>query len=220
MSANPLQEMIEPPESPAAAERKRIARELHDTLGYTLTVSVVQLENAGKLVDDQPVQAQALIEAVRGQLTSGLAFLDLTLRSLRGDGIRADDLLSSLRQLTSEFAAATGIVVRRQLCERLPALSDAQATVLFRAAQEGLINAYKHGRARHIFVGLTCGDEAVILTVGDDGAGLAAADRGGLGLRGLRERADQVGGTLTLTRAPEGGAAVILRVPLKGGVDA
>lgn len=202
----------------AAAERRRLARELHDTLGYTLTISMVQLENATELINEEPRQALALIETVREYLSSGLDALHLTLTTLRNDDVRAADLLSTLQQLIRTFAAATGIVVEAAPFEALPFLSDGQATTLYRAVQEALLNTHKHSQAKNIRIVLDSDEQAVALTVEDDGQWCARSAGEGYGLTGMRERAEALGGTFSVMRPPGGGVTVTLRLPLKGEV--
>ena len=221
MSPNPLPELMEAKALQAAAEeRRRIARELHDSLGYTLSISMVQLENAAELMSKEPQQARELIETVRGQLSSGLDDLRLILTTLRNHEICADNLLSALQRLISEFAAATGILVDTRLLKALPAISDAHATAVYRATQEALINSFKHGQAKNVSVRLDVGDSALNLNVKDDGQRVAASARGGFGLLGVKERAEELGGTFLVIRPPEGGVAVTLILPLEGEVYA
>lgn len=204
----------------AAEERRRIARALHDTLGYRLTISMVQLENATELINEDPRQARALIESVRGNLGSGLDELRLTLTALRDHEVGGDRLRSSLQRLISEYTAATGILVESLPFEGLPLLSAAQATAVYRAVQEALINSHKHGQAKKIRISLASDDDAVVLTVADDGQWSAPVAGGGYGLAGVRERAGALGGTFSVFRAPGGGVTATLRLPLKGEVYA
>ncbi|MCY4082511.1 MAG: sensor histidine kinase [Caldilineaceae bacterium] len=221
MSTNPQPELLEAKALQAAAEeRKRIARELHDSLGYALTISMVQLENAAELISEEPLQAREIIETVRGQLSSGVDDLRLTLTTLRNNEICVDNLLSTLQRLISEFAAATGIIVQTRFLKALPHVSDAHATAVFRAVQEALINSFKHGEAKNVSISLDVGDSSLTLHVKDDGQRVAASARGGFGLLGVKERADALGGTLLVIRRPEGGVAVTLDLPLKGEVNA
>lgn len=221
MSTNPLPELMEAKALQAAAEeRKRIARELHDSLGYALTISMVQLENAAELISREPQKARELIETVRGQLSSGVDDLRLILTTLRNREVGADNLLSSLQRLISEFAAATGILVDTRLLKALPPLSNAHATTVYRATQEALINSFKHGQAKNVSVRLDVGDSSLTLHVKDDGQRMAATAGGGFGLLGVKERADALGGTFLVIRPPEGGVAVTLILPLKGEVYA
>ena len=216
----PLQDFAGQAESLAATEeRKRLARELHDSLCHTLTVSIVQLENAVNLMGEEPQQAQELIKTVRGHLISGLDDLRLILTALHNQKINADNLLYSLRRLINEFAAATGIIVHTQLHQALPPLSDAQANMLYRTVQEALTNTCKHAQAQNIWMSLDTGDNALTLNVKDDGQRFDPSS-GGYGLKGMKERAAQHGGTLHVIKPPEGGVAVTLRLPLKEAVYA
>ena len=221
MPTIPQQDFTEQAELLAAAEeRKRLARELHDSFSHALTLSIVQLENATKLMAEEPQQAQELIETVREHLVSGLDDLRLVLTTLHNHKIGADNLLSSLRRLISEFAAATGIIVHTQLQPKLPPLSDAQATTLYRTVQEALTNTCKHAQAQNIWMRLDSDDDALTLNVRDDGQRFAPSSSSGYGLKGLKERAAQLGGTLLMIKPPEGGVSVTLRLPLKEAVYA
>lgn len=221
MSTNPLPELTEQVAVQAAvAERKRIARDLHDSLGYALTISAVQLENARELVWEEPQQAEALIEAVRGRLVAGLDDLRTTLASLREMEICARELRPTLQRLFSEYAAVSGILVHARVLKALPPLTNAQATTLFRTAQEAMVNSFKHGRAENVWVSLDTDEYDLVLNVKDDGQPISATASSGYGLAGVKERADQLGGTLTAVRPEEGGVAVTLRLPIGGEAHA
>lgn len=168
----------------------------------------------------EPKQARELTETVREQLSSGLDDLRLILTTLRNHEICADNLLSSVQRLISEFAAATGILVDARLLKALPPLSDAHATTVYRATQEALLNSFKHVQAKNVSVRLDVGDSDLFLNVKDDGQRMAASASSGFGLLGVKERADQLGGTLLLIRPPKGGVAVTLNLPLEGEVHA
>lgn len=200
-----------------AEERNRLSRDLHDTLGHRLTVAIVQLEGATRLLELEPQRAAGMIETVRSQLSDGLEELRRTLKALRNPQITGSSLARSLRQLTAEFAAATKLRVHTQLPDELPPLSDAQRTTVYRAVQESLTNVQKHAQARNVWLALDTGEGRLILTVRDDGRGLAAANghAPGMGLRGMRERASQLGGTLQITQPVGGGVLVTLSLPLQ-----
>ncbi|MXX27396.1 MAG: sensor histidine kinase [Caldilineaceae bacterium SB0668_bin_21] len=199
----------------AATERERIARDLHDALGHRLTVSVVQLEGAHKLMAQDPRQAAGMIETVRSQLTTGLRELRQTLQALRGEEINSDSLVSSLQQTVDAFADATGIVCHCQMPEALRApLSDDQCTAIYRTVQETLTNAQKHARALNIWVDLEASAGAVVLRVRNDGRDFDPSNGSGSGLRGMRERAELLGGDLWVTTPAEGGILVHLSLPI------
>ena len=200
-----------------AEERNRLSRELHDTLGHRLTISIVQLEGAVRLITRQPQ-----IETVRAQLVEGLNELRRTLKALRNPKIAGNSLAHALQQIVHEFAAATGITLHTQLPEVLPTLSDIQHTTIYMAVQEALTNVQKHAQAQNVWLIVELTADALILTVRDDGHGLQATKGGhdtGIGLRGMRERAVQLGGTLYITEPVGGGVLLTLNLPLQEATD-
>ncbi len=194
-------------------ERNRLSRELHDSLGHRLTVAVVQLEGAQRLVPTDPERAGRMIGTVREQMKEALADLRRTLQALRSP--REDDLPlgPALSKLTRQFQDATGLPVQLHVSPDLPHLTDPQRHALYRGAQEALTNAQRHAQARQVWVELAPCADGVRLSVDDDGHGLPAELGDGLGLRGLRERTDSVGGVLTLGASPRGGAQIRVTVP-------
>ncbi len=200
-----------------AEERNRLAREMHDSLGHRLTVAVVQLEGAQRLIPTDPERAARMISAMREQMKEALADLRGTVATLSTP--LADDLplLSALARLAQNFQESTGLAVRLSLPASLPALTEVQRLALYRAAQETLTNAQRHARARQVWLEVSVADDRVRLTTADDGVGLPLElNGGGFGLRGLRERAAQLGGDLQLGARPGGGAEVRLSLPRSG----
>ncbi|MFZ5917655.1 MAG: sensor histidine kinase [Chloroflexota bacterium] len=199
-------------------ERNRLAREMHDTLGHRLTVASVQLEAAQRLCSTDAGRAAELIDTVREQVREALAELRGSVAALRTP-VEADlQLRSALRRLMNHFEEATGLTVHHVLPNELPPLPDAHRLALYRAAQEALTNIQKHAQAQQVWLVLTSNKDAVALLVGDDGRGITySADRGGFGLLGLRERAEQLGGELHLEPRPGGGTQLSLRLPTEAG---
>jgi len=156
-----------------------------------------------------------MVGTVRGQVREALNELRSTVATLRTP-VEADlQLRSSLMRLITYFEQATGLTVHRVLPDKMPDLPDAHRLALYRATQEALTNIQKHARASQVWLVLTVQDSAVTLLVGDDGKGLAfEGDRSGFGLRGLRERADHLGGELHLEPRRGGGTQLTFRLPL------
>ena len=205
-----------------AEERNRLSRELHDTLGHRLTISIVQLEGAVRLITRQPQRTAGMIETVRAQLVEGLNELRRTLKALRNPKIAGNSLAHALQQIVHEFAAATGITLHTQLPEVLPTLSDIQHTTIYQAVQEALTNVQKHAQAQNVWLIVELTADALILTVRDYGHGLQATKGShdtGIGLRGMRERAVQLGGTLYMTEPVGGGVLLALNLPLQEATD-
>lgn len=197
-----------------AEERNRLARELHDSLGHRLTVAVVQLEGAQRLIPTDPERAARMIGTMRDQMKEALAELRRSVATLRVP--LADDLPleTALTRLARTFQDSTNLPVHLSLPPRLPDLSADQRTALYRAAQESLTNVQKHAAAKNVWLAVSAENGSVTLTASDDGRGLPAELNGGFGLRGLRERAAQLGGDLKLEARPGGGAQLRLTLPL------
>jgi len=198
-----------------AEERYRLAREMHDTLGHRLTVTAVQLEGAQRLIPSDPERAARMVGTVRNQVREALSELRRTVATLRTPLEAGLSLPHALARLAAGFEEATGLTVHLTLAEDMPALPDSHRLALYRAAQEALTNVQRHAQAQDVWLQSAWRDEEVVLLVSDDGVGFPPiAEQRGFGLRGLMERATQLGGALTLESRPGGGARLSFRLPL------
>lgn len=201
-----------------AEERNRLAREMHDALGHRLTVAVVQLEGAQRLIPSNPDRSASMIEAMRGQLKQALAELRQTVSALRSPEASValnGSLATAVSHLVQTFQEATGLGVDLTMPEELPLLPEAYRLALYRAAQESLTNVQRHAKAQQAWLVIAADDDDITLSVSDDGQGLGdEVGDGRFGLIGLRERAKQLGGSLMLGAADEGGARIIMRLPV------
>jgi signal transduction histidine kinase len=204
-----------------AEERNRLARELHDSLGHRLTVAVVQLEGAQRLIPTDPGRAARMTGAMRAQLKEALADLRGAVAALRDDapgvnGAPAAPLPVALADLARAFTDSTGLPVHLALPPECPPLPAAHRLALYRAAQEALTNTQRHAAASQAWLTMSLAPGQVTLTAADDGHGFEApADSGGgFGLRGLRERALALGGEMVLAPRPGGGAQLGFSLPL------
>ncbi|GAA3744309.1 hypothetical protein GCM10022225_29950 [Plantactinospora mayteni] len=183
-------------------ERIRIARELHDVTAHTLAVVGVQAGVAADVLDDDPEQARAALEAVRHASREALTELRAAVGVLR-DGTRAggpEPPVPGLDRLPT-LAETTGAVLRQDGTPRpLPRAVEATA---YRIVQEAVANAIRHAEADRIEVRLGYRPDGLVLTVSDDGRG--AAGPPGNGLRGMAERAAGLGGWLRTGPADGGG---------------
>lgn len=206
-------------------ERNRLAREMHDTLGHRLTVAAVQLEGAQKLVKRDPEKAVQMIGTVRAQVLEGLTELRHTVAALRTPVEEDLPLRAALTRLATNFMEATDIQTDLYLPESIPDLPPDHRHALYRAAQEALTNIQRHAKASHAQIEVVLmGHEAIgdgmidteiQLEIEDNGIGLdKAVTTRGYGLRGLEERATQLGGKLSIRPRHGGGTQVIICLPL------
>jgi signal transduction histidine kinase len=213
-------EMERTAELAAARERARIARDIHDVLAHSLTVVSIQAQAARQVIHQQPEQAAKLLDEMTGVLRESMVESRRVVGLLReatqvpGD---TGPLGARLLALAERFGERTGMTCALEETGRARELSDEQENTVQFAVQEALTNAYRHGGARHVWIGLVWQESAVSLTIRDDGSGqpaLALDGPGGNGLRGMRERAAALGGTLSAGAREEGGFAVSLTLPL------
>jgi len=201
-----------------ADERLRIAREVHDVVAHAMVAINVQAGVGAHLIDVDPEQARAALLHVKRTSGEALADLRATLGVLRdpeqpapvGPAAGLDDLDGLAGQLR---AAGVDVTVDADTAVAIPAPVHAAS---YRIVQEALTNVLRHADARSVrVVARAGGDEVLRLVVADDGAGRLAATTGaGAGLRGMRERAEALGGTLTAGPGEEGGWRVEATLPL------
>ncbi|WP_435738747.1 histidine kinase [Cellulosimicrobium sp. PMB13] len=197
-----------------AAERERVAREIHDTLaqGFTSIVMLAQAARADldREADDAAAERLALVEATaRENLAEARALVAATGPvPLEAGGTLAD----AIGRLAERFGAESGVAVRTRL-DGVVGLSSADEVVLLRSAQESLANVRRHAGARSVRVELTQDPAVTRLAVHDDGHGLPADLTEGYGLRGMRERVAAGGGTVRLGPGDTGGTVVVVELP-------
>ncbi|MFE6183695.1 sensor histidine kinase [Streptomyces sp. NPDC056465] len=199
----------------ATQERLRIARELHDVIGHTLSTIHVQASSTLHRLPKNPDLAKEALTAIKRSSKDGLQEVRATLGVLR----QADEAapttpspgLSRIGELISS-ATRAGLDVhieRHGTPALLPAAVDLAA---YRIVQESLTNAVRHSGARHVVVDLRHGEREVTLHVTDDGHG-AVRRPPGSGIAGMTERARALGGTLSAGAGPAGGFTVRARLP-------
>jgi len=192
------------------AERRRIARELHDEVGQTLTGVVLQLEGLGARA---PRDLAAPVALLQETARDGVEQVREIVRGLRPQSLEEFGLRSALIALAAGFTERSGIVVRTRLEPDVPELEPEQDLAIYRVAQEALTNVARHAGAGGAEVVLERDDGAVVLRVVDDGHGIGDAPGEGAGLGGMRERALLVGGRLLVRRREGEGTEVRLAVP-------
>ena len=198
------------------SERLRVAQELHDEVGQTLTAVLLQLSRAQGRLGGRGVELADAQEAVRASLEDVRRIAS----ELRPETLADLGLASALTTLGDSFGRRTGIDVRRRIDSDLPVLSGETELAVYRIAQEALTNVARHSGSDRADLVLADGAGRLALSIRDYGRGLetAAGSLDGKGLRGMRERAAAVGGRLVVGPPVSGqGSEVRLDVPLAGG---
>jgi len=178
-------------------ERRRLRRDLHDGLGPVLAALALQAETARELVRDDPGQATAMLDRLVPRLNDAVADVRALVHELRPPTLDELGLAGALRELAARFRGAG-----RQVVADVPDLGDLPAAAelaAYRIAAEALANAVRHGRPGRVAVEVARTPLGLTITVTDDGCGIGPEPTPGLGLRSMRQRAEELGGTCTIS---------------------
>lgn len=197
-----------------AEERNRLAREIHDSLGHYLTAMTMQLQAAGKLVTKDPERAGESIAKAEEMARDSLAEVRRAVDALRTSPIDTTTLDTAIGELVKNLQDS-GIVATFTVEGQIQSLPVPIKASLYRAAQEGLTNVFKHASASVVEVKLVYEPEQVALSITDNGTGSRGQKIEGFGLVGLRERMALLGGLLDANDVPGGGFRLYVAVPLQ-----
>lgn len=185
-----------------AAERERLAAEIHDTLaqGFTSILTLVQAASA----EGDRDRANGYLDLAAHTARENLGEARALVGALVPPAMLAGSLVDAVRRQATRLTEECGIRAEFE-ARHLGAVPMPVEVVLLRSAQEALANVRKHSGARTARISLGGTENGVLLTVADDGVGFdASADTNGFGLRGMRNRVEQVGGNLTVESGPKG----------------
>ena len=206
-----LQRLIEAQED----ERKRIARDLHDELGQQLSALRLQLEDAKKICQDEEVCDKIdAIQLIAESLDKGIDFLAWELRPAALDGL---GLIAAIGNYVKQWSHHSGIKAELLSSSLKKArLAPTIETNIYRIVQEALNNIHKHAKAKSVEVILERRDDLIVLIVGDNGKGFnikAKKNRSkGIGLIGMKERAELMGGTFEIESVARKGTTIYVRI--------
>lgn len=199
-------------------ERQRVARELHDEAGQSLTALQMGLARLEREAGSP--QLRERVVALRSLAVATMDEVHRLALDLRPSALDELGLIPALRGHIREFSQRIGLPIEFQVNgeeRRLPAEAE---TALFRVVQEGLTNVLKHSQAHHAWVAMHISPSHLVVTVRDDGVGfevekvLGSSDRRWLGLFGIRERVELLGGSLQVQSQPGQGTTLTVSVPL------
>ncbi len=193
-------------------ERRRLRRDLHDGLGPQLASQTLALDAACRLLERDPQAAAALLQDLKAQSQSSITDIRRLVYNLRPPALDDLGLVPAVRELAEQYVHA-GLSIQILAPTAIPPLPAAVEVACYRIVQETLTNVVRHASARRCEVRLEVAD-ALYVEVVDDGRGLPADLRPGVGLRSLRERAEELGGSCTVEPVPEGGTRVCAQLPL------
>lgn len=195
------------------SERLRVAQELHDEVGQTLTAILLGLARARRAAQPElALQLEQLLETTRASIED----VRRIAQRLRPEPLEDLGLVGALRALSRRLREHSELRIHCRIPEDLTVQSPERELIVYRVTQEAMTNAIRHAHAASIDIALQASEDRLVLRVRDDGQGMREEHREGGGIRGMRERANLAGGTLSITSAPRAGTEVRLEIPLGG----
>ena len=176
-------------------ERNRLAREIHDTLGHALTGIAAGLDACTMLIDSAPEFAKQQLIRIRETARRGIVDVRRSIKKLRPDDLEKLSFKDAIMNMTTGFAASSGVDVGFTMVGVPKDLREDQQEVLYRVMQESLTNAYRHGGASRVNISIVGGEGRLRIVIADNGRGCDDV-KPGFGLRHMRERLELLHGTL------------------------
>lgn len=196
----------------ALEERQRIAKEIHDTAGHSLTTVIMQTEAAKRIIDSNPAEAKQKIIAANLQAKNTLEKLRASVHLLSGQ-MEKQTLKQSMESVVNETMDGTGITIRSSIEDIT--VSEAKHRFLCNALKEGISNGLRHGNAKAFWLELTVENDKINFLLSDSGSGLNTENfECGFGLTMMRERARALGGEMVIVSAPEEGLELTITLPI------
>ena len=202
-------------ETAITSERKRLARDLHDTTAYTLSNLVMMMEAGIDLAKDGNSKLNRMLIQARNFALDGLMEARRFVEALRRSQLTRVNGLRAVFQLVKTFEKATKIETILHLGDAPWSFGDAENIIVYRLVQEGMTNALRHGNAKSITISLNKEKGGLRVNIQDDGVGFVELKEG-YGITGMRERIEQLGGSLQVTGKPQAGTLVSAWLPIVG----
>jgi signal transduction histidine kinase len=198
------------------SERNRITREIHDSVGYNLTNLAMMMEASRDLSRrEKREELETMLVRARDQVKEAIKDTRATLHLLRTEDAPPAEGLRAVNKLITTFSAATDVRVSVEFGNVPWSFGAEVDAIVYRMVQEGLANAFRHGKATRVSISLWMEDGEVSVQVYDNGVGLAADhSRDGIGIRGMRERVESRGGRIRIT-GDETGCKLSAWIPVR-----
>ncbi len=199
----------------ALEERQRLARELHDSVSQALYGIALGTKAARAALKHDSKGADDSLDYVLSSAEAGLAEMRALIFELRPESLQQEGLCAALEKQAAAVRARHRVGVKATLCEE-PEASLETKEAIYRIAQEALHNTVKHAHARNVRMEMECASGKITLEISDDGVGFKVGDDfpGHLGLRSMRERASELGGTLQVDSAIGKGTLIRAQIPI------
>jgi signal transduction histidine kinase len=198
-------------------ERRRLRRDLHDGIGPTLASLSQRIDTAADLVETDPQASMDLLKALKGQVKNTVAEIRRLVYALRPPVLDEFGLVTAIREHVAQYGGPNGIQITFDMTDPMPPLPAAVEVAAYRIALEAFTNMVNHAQATSCHILLKAGQDCLRLEVSDNGKGLPAEMRSGVGLSSMSERAMELGGEFAVSNNPDGGVRVTAQLPLGEG---
>ncbi len=195
-----------------ARERNRVGREVHDTVGHTLTLLIALSENAKANLESDPGKAEEILDQCIDLSRKALNDIRMSLQGTYEENFKRANLKEWMNYLV-KTNSASGVNVEFLLHEGIPSLDASRVMVIYRICQESITNAIRHGQAKNVNIIIKNQKNALRLYIFNDGKGCAEIKKG-YGLTGMEERVNKLGGTISFGSDGEKGFNIIAEIPV------
>lgn len=195
-------------------ERNRLAREIHDTLGHTLTGIATGLDACLALMDVSPEQTKKQLELLSKVSREGIKDIRRSVNELRPDSLERLSLEVAVRKMVTDMSQASDVQIFFETDEKHLKFDEDEENAIYRVIQESITNAVRHGKAKRIWITLKRIDGEIILVIRDDGIGCEEI-KNGFGTKHIKERIEMLRGTVTFDG--QHGFTVTARIPIRWG---
>jgi len=198
-------------------ERKRVSREMHDIIGYTLTNQLMIIQAALSMKQNLSHQMESLLLQAQKQTREGMDDARHALRKLRDFSPGSEIGSKLIYKLTKTFEQITGVSVSIDFGNTPMTLGEQIDSAIYRLIQEGLTNAFRHGKATMITITLFIGKDKLYVSIWDNGRGSDKINEG-IGLKGMRERIEKLHGRIE-TKSISSGFTIKVQIPYSGSTE-
>ena len=197
-------------------ERNRLAREIHATLGHTLTGIIAGIDAAMAVADVSPETLKRYLSLVSDVARQGMTDVRRSVNELRPDALEQGDLLSAIHKMISQMGAASKVDITLDNRAGRLSFGEDEEKIIYRIIQESITNSIRHGKADTVRIRMTREYNLVTITIRDDGIGASDIEMG-FGLTHMKERLDMLGGKIHVDGSD--GFCVVAEIPIRWGME-
>ncbi len=195
-------------------ERRRLRRDLHDGVGPTFASLSQRIDTASEFVKSDPEKSVQLLKELKGQVKETVSEIRRLVYALRPPVLDEFGLVSAIREYVAQYSGPNGMTITFDVTEPLPSLPAAVEVAAYRITLESFTNIIKHAEASACQIKIKIENRSLLLEISDNGKGLSAGSRAGVGRTSMHERAAELGGECIIENIPTGGTHVSARLPI------